>query len=62
METETADFSVDIPAEKADALLCEWAPDPDLFTFPRLEACYCWKVCGGRSHNEPMRPHHQLSA
>lgn len=41
METETAVFSVDIPAEKADALLCEWAPDPELFTFPRRKAWYC---------------------
>jgi hypothetical protein len=41
METETAVFSVDIPAEKADALLCEWATDPELFTFPRRKAWYC---------------------
>jgi hypothetical protein len=41
METETAVFSVDIPAEKADALLSEWAPDPELFTFPRRKAWYC---------------------
>jgi hypothetical protein len=41
METENAVFSVDIPAEKADALLCEWAPDPELFTFPRRKAWYC---------------------
>jgi hypothetical protein len=32
---------VDIPSEKADALLCEWAPDPELFTFPRRKAWYC---------------------
>lgn len=41
IETETAVFSVDIPPEKADALLCEWAPDPELFTFPRRKAWYC---------------------
>lgn len=41
IETETAVFSVDIPTEKADALLCEWAPDPELFTFPRRKAWYC---------------------
>ncbi len=41
VETETAVFSVDIPVEEADALLCEWAPDPELFTFPRRKAWYC---------------------
>ncbi len=41
METDSAVFSVDIPSEKADALLCEWAPDPELFTFPRRKAWYC---------------------
>lgn len=41
VETETAVFSVDIPTEKADALLCEWAPHPELFTFQRRKAWYC---------------------
>ena len=40
-ETETAVFSTEIPTEKADALLCEWAPSPELFTFPRRKAWYC---------------------
>lgn len=40
-ETETAVFSAEIPTEKADALLCEWAPSPELFTFPRRRAWYC---------------------
>jgi hypothetical protein len=41
IETELAVFSPDIPLEKADALLCEWAPTPELFTFPRRKAWYC---------------------
>lgn len=41
VETETAVFSVRIPTEKADALLCEWAPSSELFTFPRRKAWYC---------------------
>ena len=40
-ETENAIFSVDIPTDKADALLCEWAPSAELFTFPRRKAWYC---------------------
>ncbi len=40
-ETDTAVFSRDIPTEKADALLCEWAPHPEIFTFPRRKAWYC---------------------
>jgi len=40
-ETETAVFSADIPEKKADALLCEWAPHLELFTFPRRKAWYC---------------------
>ena len=40
-ETDTAIFSRDMPVEKADALLCEWAPHPELFTFPRRKAWYC---------------------
>ncbi|HQZ64176.1 MAG TPA: glycosyltransferase family 10 [Planctomycetaceae bacterium] len=40
-ETETAVFSADIPEKKADALLCEWAPHPELLTFPRRKAWYC---------------------
>ena len=41
VDTELAVFSRDIPAEQADALLCEWAPDDELFRFPRLKASYC---------------------
>jgi hypothetical protein len=41
VETELAVFSRDIPAERADALLCEWAPDDELFSFPRRKAWYC---------------------
>jgi hypothetical protein len=41
IETEQAVFSPDIPLEKADALLCEWAPTPELFSFPRRKAWYC---------------------
>lgn len=41
IETETAVFSVEIPTERADALLCEWAPSPELFTFPRRKVWYC---------------------
>lgn len=41
IETELAVFSPDIPLEKADALLCEWAPTAELFTFPRRKAWYC---------------------
>ncbi len=41
IETNLAVFSNDIPLEKADALLCEWAPSPELFTFPRRRAWYC---------------------
>ncbi len=40
-ETSTAVFSSSIPIEKADALLCEWAPDEELFSFPRRKAWYC---------------------
>lgn len=41
VDTEEAFFSVDIPAEEADALLSEWSPSPELFTFPRRKAWYC---------------------
>lgn len=40
-ETSDAIFSADIPTKEADALLCEWAPHPELFTFPRRKAWYC---------------------
>ena len=33
IETETAIFSKHISNAEADALLCEWAPDPELLTF-----------------------------
>lgn len=41
VETESAVFSTEISTEQADALLCEWAPSPELFTFPRRKAWYC---------------------
>ncbi|HNR72358.1 MAG TPA: hypothetical protein PLV05_14630 [Verrucomicrobiota bacterium] len=41
LETEEAFFSVDLPAEKADALLCQWAPSEELFAFPRRKAWFC---------------------
>jgi len=41
IETELAVFSRDIRTDQADALLCEWAPAPELFTFPRRKAWYC---------------------
>lgn len=41
LETEEAFFSVQLPAEKADALLCDWAPSDELLTFPRRKAWYC---------------------
>jgi len=41
LKTEDAVFSGGIPPEKADALLCHWAPSPELFTFPRAKAWYC---------------------
>ncbi len=34
-------FSTALPTEQADALLCDWAPHPELFTFPRRKAWYC---------------------
>lgn len=40
-ETSDAIFSADIPTDEADALLCEWAPHPELLTFPRRKAWYC---------------------
>jgi hypothetical protein len=41
LETDSAFFSAKIPAEGADALLCEWAPSEELFAFPRRKAWYC---------------------
>jgi hypothetical protein len=41
METEAAFFSADLPGDKADALLCHWAPSDEIFTFPRRKAWYC---------------------
>lgn len=42
-ELETADafFSVALPPQEADALLCDWAPSEELFTFPRRKGWYC---------------------
>jgi len=44
LELEDAVFSDEIPEEKADALLANWRPVPELFTFPRRKAWY---------HSEP---------
>ena len=41
VETETAIFSKHISSGEADALLCEWAPDPELLTFKKRKAWYC---------------------
>jgi hypothetical protein len=41
LDTEEAFFSVNLPTEKSDALLCDWAPSEELFTFPRRKAWYC---------------------
>jgi hypothetical protein len=41
METPDAYFSAKLQSEKADALLCDWAPNPELFTFARRKAWYC---------------------
>jgi hypothetical protein len=41
VETETATFSRDITEAKADALLSEWAPSEELFTFRGRKAWYC---------------------
>ena len=41
MDTESAFFSSEIPEADADALLCEWAPSDELFSFPRRKAWYC---------------------
>ncbi len=41
IETEDAVFCTQIPTDRADALLCEWAPSPELFAFPRRKAWYC---------------------
>ena len=41
MDTGDAFFSKDIPLEKADALICEWAPSSELFSFSRRKAWYC---------------------
>lgn len=41
VETPSAIFSTSIGVDEADALLCEWAPSPELFTFPRRKAWYC---------------------
>ena len=40
-ETPRAVFSRDLPAQQADALLCEWAPDDELFSFRGRKAWYC---------------------
>lgn len=41
IETESAVFIRDLPLAEADALLSEWAPDAELFTFPGRRAWYC---------------------
>jgi len=40
IELEDTVFSDEIPEEKADALLANWGPLPELFTFPRRKAWY----------------------
>ena len=34
-------FSPHIPLDEADALLCDWAPSPELLSFSRPKAWYC---------------------
>ena len=41
LETESACFSASLPADQADALLCDWGPSDELRTFPRRKAWYC---------------------
>jgi hypothetical protein len=41
LATDRAFFSTQIPLETADALLCDWAPSAELFSFPRRKAWYC---------------------
>lgn len=41
IETDIAIFSSEFNDHNADALLCEWAPTPELFTFPKRKAWYC---------------------
>jgi hypothetical protein len=41
LETDEASFSAVFPLEKADALLCDWAPSEELNIFPRRKAWYC---------------------
>ena len=41
LETETAIFSREITVANADALLAEWAPSDELFTFAGRKAWYC---------------------
>ena len=41
LETDTAVFSTFIETDQADALLCEWEPNHELFSFPRRKAWYC---------------------
>jgi len=49
MDTGEAIFSSELPTAEADALLCEWAPASELFSFPRRKAWYCcepWPLVG----------------
>ncbi len=41
LSTDTAFFSSEVPLEQADALLCDWSPSAELFSFPRRKAWYC---------------------
>ena len=41
VETDIAIFSSAFNNLDADALLCEWAPTPELFAFPKRKAWYC---------------------
>jgi hypothetical protein len=40
-ETNESIFSSAFKSDEADALLCEWAPSDELFTFPRRKGWYC---------------------
>ena len=41
VDTESAFFSSKVRSDDADALLCEWAPSDELFSFSRRKAWYC---------------------
>jgi hypothetical protein len=41
LETAEASFSNAYPSDSADALLCDWSPSDELFSFSRRKAWYC---------------------